>query len=378
MILFAGVLCSLYVGILLYLLFGYHQLKQNFGKNVPPKMAFSVVIPLRNEAENLPELFTSLRKLYYPKELFEILLVNDTSEDASEAICSQFIASEKGLHIKLLQNERRSSSPKKDAVQTAVLAAQHDFIVTTDADCLVPQKWLQEFNSQLVATGAKLLAGPVMIGKEEGSKKSFLELFQEIDFLSLQMATMGGFGVEQPFMCNAANFCYEKAAFEEVKAFDGNDGISSGDDVFLLEKFRRKGLKTGFLKSQDAIVFTKAQPTFKALLQQRQRWAGKMSATKGSFGKLLGLLVLLMNLSLVIGFFAVAFKFLAPAVFLFLFLIKFNIDFILIYSCADFFGNEKLLKNYFWCSIVYPFFSSYVALRSLFGGYSWKGRRFKK
>ena len=377
MMILAGVLCVLYISALLYLLFGFHQLN-NFGKNTPPKMAFSVVIPLRNEAENLPGLFASLRKLSYPKELFEILLINDASEDASEALCKAFIKSEKGQNIRLLQNDRRSNSPKKDAINTGVLEATKEFIVTTDADCVLPQKWLQEFNTCLVATGSKLLAGPVMIGREEGSKMSFLNLFQKIDFLSLQMATMGGFGVKQAFMCNGANLCYEKAAFHQLKGYEGNDSISSGDDVFLLEKFRRNGLKIGFLKSQFAVVLTAAQPNIKALIQQRIRWAGKMTSTNDIFGKFLGVLVLLMNLLLVVSLFAVIFKLFPTGTFLFLFLLKFNVDFILIYSSSNFFGNEKLLKNYFWCSAVYPFFSSYVALMAIFCGYSWKGRRFKK
>lgn len=375
---FIGILIFLYIGLLLYLLYGFHQLKTISEENIPPKTTFSIVIPFRNEAENLPQLFVSLRKLYYPEDLFEILLVNDASEDASEAICEEFITAEKGLHVKLLQNERKSESPKKDAINTGISAAKNDFIVTTDADCLLPEKWLQEFNSRLMATGAKFLAGPVMISRKEGSKSSFLELFQEIDFLSLQLATMGGFGVKQPFMCNGANLCFEKASFLELNGYDGNDYISSGDDIFLLEKFRKRGFKIGFLKRKEATVLTKAQQNLKALLQQRIRWAAKTGATKGFFGKFVGLLVLLMNLSLVLAFFAAVFKLFPPGIFLFLFLLKFNIDFILIYSCADFFGNERVLKNYFWCSIVYPFFSSYVAMRALFGGYSWKGRHFKK
>lgn len=378
MMIFLGVLSFLYIGVLLYLLFGFHQLKQNFRRNTPPKTTFSIVIPLRNEAENLPELFKSLRNLYYPKEFFEILLVNDASEDASEDLCRQFINSEKCLDIKLLQNDLRSGSPKKDAVTTAVKEASCDYVITTDADCVLPQKWLQEFNSGLATTGAKMLAGPVMLGKEEGSKRSFLDLFQEMDFLSLQMATMGGFGVDQPFMCNGASLCYEKSAFEAVRGFENNESISSGDDLFLLEKFRQKEFRTGFLNRKAAVVVTRAQPTLKALVQQRIRWAGKMTATKDTFGKLLGLLILLMNLSLVISFVAVVFKLFPAGVFLFLFLLKFNVDFILIYSCAGFFGNERILKNYFWCSALYPLFSSYVAVRALFGGYTWKGRRFKK
>ncbi|NJW54528.1 glycosyltransferase family 2 protein, partial [Salinimicrobium oceani] len=154
--------------------------------------------------------------------------------------------------------------------------------------------------------------------------------------------------------------------------------IASGDDVFLLEKFQQKGLKIAFLKSPEAVVATSPASGVGQMFSQRIRWAGKTSATKNSFGKAVGLIVFLMNFLLSAVFIAMIFGVFPHTVFLGMFLFKFNVDFLLIFRAANFFGRESSLKSYFWSSMIYPFFSSSVVILSIFSGYEWKGRRFKK
>ena len=378
MMVFLVVISFLYVFLLLFLLYGMKQVPEFFGNNSPPKTTFSIVIPFRNEAENLPGLLQSLKDLNYPAELFEVLLVNDASEDASEELCLSFKQEHPSLQVKLLQNVRSSGSPKKDAIATAVASAKQEFIITTDADCILPKKWLLIYHDFICTKDASAVAGPVTLQKKKEVKNSFLDTFQELDVFSLQSATVGGFGVELSFMCNGANFCYSKKAFLEVNGFKGNSEIASGDDIFLLDKYKKAGFRLGFLKSKEAVVSTFPQKNLKGLISQRIRWAAKTSSYRSTFGKLLGLVVLLMNLSLVLLVVAVALDYLASRTFFLIFLFKFNVDFILIYRSAQFFGRERIMKNYLWCSCIYPFFSSYVALLSIFVGYRWKGRRFKK
>ena len=78
--------------------------------------------------------------------------------------------------------------------------------------------------------------------------------FQQLDFLSLQGATIGSFGIKKPFMCNGANFAYTKAFFKELNGFEGNENIASGDDVFLLQKaIQRDKNDVDFLKSKSIV-----------------------------------------------------------------------------------------------------------------------------
>ncbi len=208
-------------------------------------------------------------------------------------------------------------------------------------------------------------------------KKGFLHNFQNLDFLSLQGVTIGSFGIEKPFMCNGANFAYEKTFFKELNGFEGNDEIASGDDVFLLQKaLKFDSNQVGFCVDKESIVVTKSVLSWKELFFQRVRWASKSSAYVDWFSKSLAVVVFLTNFLLVIGFGLWLMDLLSYENLLLYFGIKFLVDFVMIQKSAYFFGQR--VRFVLICSLVYPFFTSVVALYSLFGNYTWKGRRFSK
>ncbi|MCG9971645.1 glycosyltransferase family 2 protein [Christiangramia crocea] len=367
-----------YLGLIASLIYGWKRLPDFNLKKLNAETGFTIIVPYRNEAENLPGLFKSLSGLHYPLDKFEIILVNDESQDQSKILCEEFQKNFPEMKVKILENIRRSVSPKKDAVYTAINSSDFDFIVTTDADCIVPPNWLRGFDQEIFEKGSKLIAGPVGFIQGAGKKKALFNSFEEMDFMSLQSTTVGSFGIEKQFMCNAANLCYDKNAFLNNSGFSENENIASGDDVFLLQKLNKKGLKLSFLKSEELIVLTRLQKNLSGLINQRLRWAAKASAYKSSFGRFTGIIVFLMNLLLILYAGLAFLEVISYQYVMLAFLLKFNADFILIYKAAKFFKRENLMRSYFWCSIVYPFFSVYVAGLSLFNGYEWKGRRFRK
>lgn len=378
LLVFFGLIAAAYLGLVLAFIFGWNKVPEFKIKGRSSENTFSIVIPYRNESENLSRLFKSLSSLNYSSRKFEILLVNDESKDDSKQIAKAFQNNFQELNIQLIENVRKKNSPKKDAITTAIGISKFDYIATTDADCIVPSKWLQFFDECISTSNSKMMAGPVGFIQQTGIKKPYFQNFEEMDFMSLQASTLGSFGIEKAFMCNAANMCYEKETFLHEAGFDEDEKIASGDDVFLLQKLRKKGFEVSFIKSEQAAVFTNYQKSLKSLLNQRIRWAVKTTSYPSFFAKFTGVIVFLMNFSL-IAFTGLAFLELISYQFLMLiFLLKFNVDFVLIYKSAKFMNRESLMRHYLWSSIVYPFFTVYVAVFSLFNGYEWKGRRFKK
>jgi len=207
-------------------------------------------------------------------------------------------------------------------------------------------------------------------------QNSFLHHFQQLDLASLQGATIGSFGINKGFMCNGANFAYTKSFFQKLNGFEGNNSIASGDDVFLLQKaVTRYPEKVAYLKSKNTIVTTKPVNDWKSLFHQRVRWASKTTSYQSLFGKRLGLIVFLMNFGFVYCF-VLTFLGMLPYFFIgFYFLIKFGIDTVLIKQTNKFLGKHKI-RYLLLSSLWYPFFSTAVALYSLFGKYEWKGRKF--
>lgn len=381
MILFLIIITVLYLILILFLAFGIDKVPVFKVENLKAETKFSVIIPFRNEAENLLELLESIYKLNYPKSHFEFIFVDDESEDNSIEIISNsnaLISNGKEItktDFKIIKNVRLTNSPKKDAITSAIQIAKHDWIVTTDADCKLPKFWLDTLDCFIQEKQCKMVVAPVTYHKNN----SFLKRFQLLDFLSLIGATIGGFGIGKPFLCNGANLAYKKELFIALNGFEGNNEIASGDDIFLLQKAIKQNINAvQYLKSKSAIVLTNPQPTLGTLVSQRKRWAAKTSSYNSTFGKIVGLIVLVMNAVLVCGFILVLLGFLHFKPLLYIFVIKSLVDFLLIFKTARFFDQEKHLSLFIFSSILYPFFSVYIAFISMFTKYKWKGRTFKK
>ena len=374
MILISLVISIGYAFLILSLIVGFDRVKPFNPEEHEEPTRFTILIPFRNEAKNLPRLLKSLHSLNYSSAHFEVLLIDDDSEDNSVEIIEEF-QKKSTLKLTILKNERRTQSPKKDAITHGVRHAKNNWILTTDADCIVPEKWLLCYNSFIQAHEANVICGAVNFV----TTNSFLDRFQQLELLSLMSATLGGFGLKKPFMCNGANLCYRKHIFEDLNGFDGNSNIASGDDIFLLEKaLEKEASKVYFLKSHEAVVLTKPAASYSAMVQQRVRWASKSTHYRNAFGKLTGLIIFAMNGLVVSLLLLCLFKLIPFRIFLYCFVLKFYCDFWLILKSATFFNSRKSLPSYLLSSFLYPFLTLFIVYKSLFFTYKWKGRHFNK
>ena len=363
-VVFTFVFC-IYIVAIGALIYGFTKIKTYNFVGLKPLTKFTIIVPFRNEEESLPLLLESFSKLNYPSELFEVILVDDESKNKFPISSFQF-------QVSLIDNNRISNSPKKDAIVTAMHQLTTEWVVTTDADCTVNKNWLLTLDNYIQTHNASMIAGAVTYD----CNSSFLHQFQQLDMASLQGATIGSFGIDQGFMCNGANLAYTKSLFTALDGFTGNDKIASGDDVFLLQKaISRFPDQVHYLKSNNTVVTTHPLNDWKALFYQRVRWASKTGSYQSFFGQLLALIVFAGNLGwiITIGYCIYNFE-IAAALFPFI-LLKMVIDAILILQSNRFLNSERT-TYLIVSSLFYPFFSTGVALYSLFGKYDWKGRRF--
>lgn len=368
------IVLGIYVVFILQLIFGFDKVKAFVRTDEKPKTTFSIIVPFRNEEKNLPKLLKSISNLNYPKDLFEIIMVDDFSKDNSERVYIKWRMENGLIETTLLENLRLSNSPKKDAISRAVPIIKHEWIITTDADCTVNKNWLLTLDNFIQKNNPEMVVGAVVYK----TKNNWFHHFQQLDLLSLQGTTIGSFGIGKPFMCNGANFAYTKKFFNELGGFGGINNTASGDDVMLLQKaLKVNSDKVNYLKNTETIVKTKPENDLFKLFMQRVRWASKTTSYKNTYAKLLAVIVLLMNLSLVVSCALWVVDKIGIWTLSIVFLIKYLVDYILIYK-----SNQYLRKGKFILplasSLVYPVFSSLVGIYSLFGSFSWKGRTFSK
>jgi cellulose synthase/poly-beta-1,6-N-acetylglucosamine synthase-like glycosyltransferase len=365
---------GIYVTFISQLILGFNKIKPFVLTNEKPKTTFSIIVPFRNEAKNLPKLLLSFSELNYPKELLEIILIDDFSTDASEKIFNQWRIENGKIETTLLENLKLSNSPKKDAITRAIPIVKNEWIVTTDGDCEVPKNWLLTLDNFIQKNNSEMVVSPVVYK----TKNNWFHYFQQLDMLSLQGTTIGSFGINKPFMCNGANFAYTKKLFNTLGGFGGINERASGDDVFLLQKaVKDNPNKVHYLKNTCSMVTTKPENDLYKLLMQRVRWASKTTGYSNAYAKLLAVVVLLMNVSLAFCLGLIFCDIIDWKIILFVFIIKYIVDYILLFKSNQFLRNGKFLFP-LASSLIYPIFVTIVGIYSLFGTYTWKNRRFKK
>jgi biofilm PGA synthesis N-glycosyltransferase PgaC len=329
----------------------------------------SVVIAARNEEENIGALLTSLQQQTYPRELFEIIIVDDDSTDATAEKVKLFPG------IRLLQSAGSNNRAfKKQAISTGIGEATGELIVTTDADCILPPRWLETISAFYKEKKLAAIAGPVLIETNGG----LLEDFQCMDFLTLQGVTGASMQNGSMTMANGANLAYRKEAFEQVGGFAGIDQIASGDDMLLLYKISKAFPgQVGYLLAPDAIVSTAAMPTLKQFFQQRLRWAGKSLHYDDKRIFPILVLVYLLNLGvlslLIAGFFDHRYWIFFAAAWI----MKTIVELPFYLSVASFFNKLRTVPLFFFMQPIHILYTVIVGAASQFGSYEWKGRKLK-
>ena len=334
--------------------------------------SFTILIPARNEERNIANCLQSIQQLNYPIELIEVIVIDDFSDDRTTGIVKQFA----GVHVIELKGllKEKINSYKKKAIETGIEKARGNYIVTTDADCIVPANWLRNFAYIIEQKPTVFIAAPVAM-KEESS---LIKLFQSLDFLSLQGITAASVGAGFHSMCNGANLCYSREAFYKVGGFKDVDHIASGDDMLLMHKlYKQYPNEVHYCKATGSIVLTNPVETVAEFFRQRIRWASKADKydDKRIFWVLL--LVYLINVWFVVLFIAVCFNNSLWILLVTSLLFKTAIELVFLVPVARFFQKEKLLL---WFPFAQPFHIIYTVIAGWlgkFGSYEWKGRMVK-
>jgi cellulose synthase/poly-beta-1,6-N-acetylglucosamine synthase-like glycosyltransferase len=341
-----------------------------------PATKISVIIPARDEEENIGHCIDTLLAQDYPAHLYEIIVVDDHSSDRT----SDIVQDVQDPRVRLLSLRKhlapgeRLNAYKKKAIDTAIAQSKGSLIVTTDADCQVSSRWLSLLCACYQEKQPVFIAAPVAYTDET----SFLKIFQSLDFMTLQGITGASVYKSAHTMCNGANLAYSKDAFYAVGGFRNIDSIASGDDMLLMHKmYRQYPRRITFLKSKDVIVRTAPMQTWKTFINQRIRWASK--ADKYDDKRIFWVLAFVYTwnvwfLAAGIGAFFVTGLWKTWVI---LIVAKTAVELWYLWPVAAFFDKRALL---WYFPLAQPFHIAYTILAGWlgkFGTYQWKGRQVK-
>lgn len=370
----AFLLCS-YILLMIAYLIKWHQIKlfQPISTHAPTT-TLSVVIAARNEEHCISDCIQSIVDQNYPKDLFEIIVVDDFSTDQTALKVSNFAHQNVRL-IRLEEvlslHEAQNTSFKKRALTQAIASSNATLIVCTDADCYMEKDWLLTIALFYELHQPDMIVAPVVYK----SQYKLVEFFQSLDFLSMQGITAATVYANWGVMCNGANLAYKRATFNAVKGFEQVEHIISGDDYLLQYKFKRHNPKgVMYLKSDAAIVTTYPQKNWKSFIHQRIRWASKMGAYKDIPSTLVLSLVFLLNFTLLLLTLMTicSIQYLVPIIIAVL--IKCIFELIFLYPVARFFNQSKLLYLFPFLQFLHIFYIVAIAIMSRYKSFEWKGR----
>lgn len=257
--------------LLLFLIFNFKTYNSNLQQTFP---AVTILIPARNEFLNLPFCLSSLEKLSYPKEKLQFIMGDDQSGDGTLDLLNSWMSNKPhGKVISILPQPLSAPkvNGKANALSQMAKEATGEYFLFTDADCKVPEGWVEE-----------MLAGcdtetAIVTGITTVSPNSFFSRMQRIDWLlTLGMVkVLDDFGIAITSMGN--NMLISREAYEKVGGFAGI-GYSLTEDLEIAKKIKERGYKGVHQVSPKNLIRTSAISGWSNLLQQRKRWmSGAMS-----------------------------------------------------------------------------------------------------
>lgn len=342
----------------------------------------TVLVPARNEAERIPATLASLAAQDYPRELLEVLIIDDQSTDGTAAVVADFIARENLEHFRCLQHRNDGLRPaptggrrptfKKNAITYALQFARGEIIMTIDADCQAQPRWISSmvgrYDSQ---TG--MVAGLVSYAAED--PQSLFQRLQALEFTGLVFAGVGAVGNNRPLICNGSNLSYRRAAFDEVGGFFGHEHLPSGDDDLLMQNLHvRTAWRVRYNLDPAAINRTRPVESLKEFFQQRARWASKSTAYPSSL-TMAGLFLLYgYNLLLVLLIPAILWGWISAAAALTGIALKLIPDFAVMRRALVITGQRRLLRLFLAGEVAQPLYIVPAGFAGFFGLFRWKSR----
>jgi len=343
--------------------------------NNTKRFSASVIVPARNEEKNIGKCLSSLAAQSYGRENFEIIVVDDRSEDRTAGIVREFSKRYGNIRLIRVDEVPPGVAPKKNAVSLGISGSSGEIIFTTDADCVAGPGWIEGM-MRYFEPGVGAVVG--FTGYSRPDDVSLLSWgIQFIDFFSHTTCAAGAIGIGRPFNSNASNLAYRRSAFEDIGGFSGVFDLVSGDDDLLVQKLSSNGWKVRYSISPETFMTTGPVRGLKSFLHQRIRWASKV----GSYRKdVLFFLISTFIFYLLLAFslpISIAFprEFPVP---LCAFLTKVAFDFAVIFRGTRLFNRPELLKFFPVAELIHIPYILIAAIGGHFGKFEWKGERFRK
>jgi glycosyltransferase involved in cell wall biosynthesis len=192
--------------------------------SLPKNDPVSVIICARNEEGNLRKFLPAVLEQDYPD--FEVVVVNDCSEDNSYEVLGEYLKKYPNLKVSNIIKDPKFTHNKKFAQFIGIKAAKNEILVFTDADCKPEsEKWISIIVSRFEPKIDFVLGYGGFI-----TKKGLLDKYIRYDCMTIAMQYIGMALKGMPYMGVGRNLAYRRSLFFDKKGFGNHTHLASGDD----------------------------------------------------------------------------------------------------------------------------------------------------
>ncbi|MCF7911733.1 MAG: glycosyltransferase [Candidatus Cloacimonetes bacterium] len=315
---------------------------------------FSILIACRDEEDNIPGLITSLSKINYPQNMFQVIIVDDASSDNTWQLLLKHTASLPNFQVYRLPEKSAEYKGKKAALKLAAEQAEYDYLLYTDADCLLPGDILNSYSSLLI-DGIDAVIG-WYITKNATPVQRIIDISSGVTFALTSRLGM-------PFSASGMNWVLRREAFFEVGGYEKIKDKIAGDDKLLLLLVKTLGRKIIFNHRCPVETVLPAGANTQRLLRKYGKFASSPPAIKLSMLLIFAFYIYLPCQMVGQGF-EIGYIYLSGLLLLWMI--------VLLHFKLKFKFTDPIIL------VILPYLIGYFVLRGSLGNWEWKGQKQKE
>ncbi len=331
----------------------------------------SVIIAAHNEERKLRVCLESVLSQSYPKDLFEVIIADDRSTDATQRIANEFSTNYNNVSYVRVEPEE-FAIPKKTALARGLEKVNGDIIISTDGDCIVTEDWLLSINSYFTPK-----VGMVIGHVNYHTPKHIGYGIDAIDYFSHRALGAAFIGVGSVYTCTAANFAYRKEIYEAVKDEFVKLKVRPAEDNFFVNVVHsRTDYSIAVATDAESIVVTEGAESFKHFFDQRFRWGAYGGNILNLGVQLFFMPVLLFYVVIMVGFGGALFSSSLLSMLLLSLGIKFLADLIFMLKATHLFKSFYLMKYFPAEWFLHLFLTLVIVVKGNLFSFTWKGKTY--
>lgn len=226
-------------------------------------LKFSIVIPTYNRPDRLEQCLRSIGQLGYPRDRFEVIVVDDGSQLPLTPIKTQF---ESGIPLRMIRQENAGPASARN---TGAAVARGHYLVFTDDDCQVHPDWLNSLGETLSQNPSALVGGCTLNALPENVYSTASQLL--IDYLYHYYNQLKG----KPTFFASNNFAVPRDQYHKLGGFDTSFPLAAGEDREFCDRWLALG---------HTMVYAPTMQVFHAhYLTLKKFWRQHFNYGRGAF-----------------------------------------------------------------------------------------------